>query len=760
MKKGKKTFMQNIRELKLWKKRPVYLITIFFSMLVLMLAIRILWPCREYEFEGNYRFMSEMPVENAVIYEGISLNPGVWRIELEYEADTDLAAVCNVADGTVFSGGLLSNGEPLYSALTKTGYDIWLYEATENLQVVISYIGQGSLATGNLKIIETNQLWTMLLTIVIFAAVFIYSAMIFYYYDKEYAVDSEKKNVFFFVTVIALIISIPYLCGYNITGADLTYHLRRIEGVKDGLLGGQFPVRLEPRWLYDHGYANAIFYCNTFLYFPAMLRLLGFSITASYNAYCVVLNFATAWISYYCFSRIFGKRNIGTICSALYTLSIFRIYKLIITSATGEGSAVTFIPLVLYGLYRVFTEDPKDKKYKTCWISIMIGYAGLIQTHVLTCEITALVTILYCIFFIRRIFCLNTFLELAKGAALSLLLSLWFLVPFLDYYMTQDVHIRHVSARTIQERGLHPAHLLFHFWTTGINTPLGTNGMQYSHPVGIGLVLITALGIFLLCWFSGAFQKLAGRRLIFAKVTAFIGTLLLLMSLNGFPWDRIQSLNSVTAALVSSLQFPNRFLGWGTACMVMLFGFCFCYFEEHNVKLCWAVTALAVIGITTSSMYLLDFVNCNQEYYELYNEEGMGFGYISGAEYLVEGTDEAKLTFATAVAGNGVEIHSYAKGYLQAELDCTNLTSQGSYVDVPLLLYKGYCAVDTVTGQSMQVCAGENNTVRVLIPADYDGNVKVRFVSPVYWRISELISAVTIIIFAVMWWKYRRRTTC
>ena len=81
--------------------------------------------------------------------------------------------------------------------------------------------------------------------------------------------------------VISLVASIPYLCEYNITGADLTYHLQRIEGVKDGILGGQFPVRLEPRWVYDHGYANAIFYCNTFLYFPALLRLLGFTVSAS-----------------------------------------------------------------------------------------------------------------------------------------------------------------------------------------------------------------------------------------------------------------------------------------------------------------------------------------------------------------------------------------------------------------------------------------------------------------------------------------------
>lgn len=752
--------MRKIKELELWKKRPIVIFTVAFLLILFFIAVKIVIPCKEYRYEGSYSFESGIATSDTVLYDGISLTPGVYRIELEYETDTDLAALCNVSDGTVFAGGLLSNGEHLYSGLKKTGYDMRLYEKTENLQIVISYGGNGSLKIGNLRIAETNRLWTMLLTIVMTAGILFYSAAIFYYYDKSSPVSSEKKNTFFFVTLIGLIISVPYLCGYTIAGADLTYHLQRIEGVKDGLLGGQFPVRLEPKWVYYHGYADAIFYCNAFLYFPALLRLLGFSVMESYNAYCIMLNFATAWISYYCFGKMFGKRHIGIVCSALYTLSVFRIYKLIVTGAVGEGSAVTFMPLVMYGMYRIFTEDPKDKKYKTAWIPVMLGYAGLIQTHVLTCEITALVTLLFCVIYIKKIFCRNTFLELFKGAAASVLVSLWFLVPFLDYYMTQDVHIKNVSARTIQDRGLYPAHLAFHFWTTGINTPSGDNGMQYSHPVGIGLVLMIALGVFLILWFSGRFQKSDDRGTGFVKVIALIGVLLLFMSTNAFPWDRIQAMNTVTAALVSSLQFPNRFLGWGTACLTALFGFCLRYFETCGRKGYWAMTAVAVIGVITSSMYLLDFVNCRQDSFELYNEEGMGFGYISGAEYLIEGTDYDKLTFADAVAGAGVEIQNYEKQALQVEFQCINGTDSDSFADIPLLLYKGYRAVDIATGQQMQICAGENNVIRVLIPGNFSGRLRISFSSPVYWRISELISAGAVILLSVMWRKNGRRKTC
>lgn len=749
--------IQKIRELKLWRKRPFYVSGGVFLLLIFLCAVRMMLPCKEYDYEGSYNFLGTGEHSSVTVYEGISLPPGVYRVELTYDTEKDLEALCNVADGTVMPGGLRTNGEHLYSALGKTGFCVWLYEKTDGLQVQVDHSGNGALTTGNLKIIETKQLWTMLLTGILFVWLVFGVSYTFYYYDKAYRISYETKNVIFFVGVISLIASVPYLCGYTITGADLTYHLQRIEGVKDGLLGGQFPVRIEPRWLYDHGYADAVFYCNALLYFPALLRMLGFTIMTSYNIYCIALNIATAGIACYCFGRIFRNMQIGIICSALHTLSIFRIYKLLITSAVGEGSAVTFMPLVIYGLYRIFTEDIEKPEYKSAWVPLMAGYAGLVQTHVLTCEITALATILFCILNLRKVFRKSTLLELVKGAAATILVSLWYLVPFLDYYIAQDVHIRHVSARTIQDRGLYLAHLLLHFWKTGSNTPMAGVGMKSSHPVGIGLVLMIVLFLFLILWFSGHFTGKKEVKVSFAKQTAVVGMALLLMSLNIFPWDKIQNTGAVAAALVSSLQFPNRFLGWGTVCLVFVFGFCLWHFERKNNRYYLMLLAVALFGVTTSDMYLLDYVNGSQHYFTLYNEESMGFGYISGAEYLVEGTDGEALTYADAAAGGGVEIQSCEKGALWAEIQCVNHQNEEGYIDVPLLLYKGYQAVHVETGEQMKLVPGENHVIRVRIPADFYGSIRVRFRSPIYWRISEWISAGAAAGMLIIWLKYRRR---
>lgn len=724
------------------KQRIVVIVFIVAIIFTVFCAVRISLPKQVYNYSGEMIFESNGGIQSAIAYEKIKLPMGVYKIKLEYQTDTSMQNTCIVEDGTVYYGGLLSNQECLYKNLTSTEFPIWLFEGTDNLQVRINFGGVGNLKTGNLSIYETNGLWTMLLTIIWGIVLTIIAVLGYRYYDQSIGIEKSKKNVAIGLLFVVLLASLPYLMGGMMDSADGTYHLQRIEGVKDGILSGQFPLRLEPNWLFGYGYANSVFYCNTLLYLPAVFRLLGFTITTCFSIYCITLNTVTALISYYCFSRIFKDRYIGLMCSALYTLSIFRIYKLVITAAIGEGSAVTFIPLVFYGLYRVFTEDVKDKSYKTCWIPITVGYAGLMQTHVLTCEITAFLTIIICILFIKKIFVKETFLELSKGAFSALAVSCWYLVPFLDYYTTENMHIRHVAARTIQDRGLYLPQLFYHWWKLGSNAVSGDMGMVNSHAMGIGLILGIGFFVFLILWFCGQWKAMRNCKIIsMGKVSCIMGGMLMLMSLNIFPWDRIQRINSITASLVSSLQFPNRFLGWGTVFLVAVFGSLVCYFSKAGQKWNYYISVILVLlGITTSSMYLLDHVNRNNDFYNIYNHGAMGYGYISGGEYVVEGTNSVILDFDVPSSSDNVEILTYDKEYLHMWVRCTNNSGEMGYIELPLLHYTGYRAYRTSNGEELSAEKGNNNVVKVSIPCGFDDEIEVTFVSPVHWRISELIT--------------------
>ena len=74
-----------------------------------------------------------------------------------------------------------------------------------------------------------------------------------------------------------------------------------------------------------------------------------------------------------------------------------------------------------------------------------------------------------------------------------------------------------------------------------------------------------------------------------------------------------------------------------------------------------------------------------------------------------------------------------------------------------MLLYKGYLAVREDTGQKLTLASGENHVIRILIPGGFEGKIKVDFVSPAYWRISEWVTVLAVVVIALWGGKGQRR---
>lgn len=747
--------LQRIKSLQLWKKKFVYIYMVLTLLLLVGCFVMGKADRSAINYQGEHVFEPGVATEGTILYENIALKPGVYQIVLLYNTDMDYSGLCSVREDTAHPRLFMTNGEHLYKGLYATSYDLWVFAPVDNAIVYTSYGGQGTLSTGDLMIVNTGKLWGMIGVLVFGLAVAGLFLAVYVSYNKQYKVKAETKWVALGLMVITFLASLPQIRNSMFGGADLTYHLQRIEAVKDGLLSGQFPVRIAPEWLFGYGYADPVFYCNTFLYFPALLRMAGFTVTISYNLFCIALNFATAWIAWYCFSKVFKDGRIGLMCSALYTLSFIRLYKLMMVCSVGEGSAITFLPLIFYGLYRILTEDTGNKTYRTAWFPLAFGYAGIIQCHVLSTEITLFVTVLVCVVCIRQIFKRPVFGALLKAAFGATGLSLWYLVPFLDYYLTQDFHIRHVSGRTIQERGLYPLQLLMNSWNNRIEEWLREMGCSEVEPGYIGWIFILSMAIFGSLWLCGSLrkgkvfsQKVPGilmdpvvRKT--TKLSAVLACIFIAMSMRVFPWDCIQQSNVVVDALVSVIQFPHRFLGWATVFMCIVFGFCIYYFRGH--KGVYMIAAfLTIVSILSSAMTFFYNNLLEAESLTLHNEESMGCGYISGAEYLVEGTNYSLLTFTGPVTEENVEISAYYKGPLSASVTCVNKNTKESYIDFPLLLYKGYRA-STGAGEPLTVTWGDNYQIRVILPAKFEGDVEVCFESPFYWRISEVITGLSIV---------------
>lgn len=112
------------------------------------------------------------------------------------------------------------------------------------------------------------------------------------------------------------------------------------------------------------------------------------------------------------------------------------------------------------------------------------------------------------------------------------------------------------------------------------------------------------------------------------------------------------------------------------------------------------------------------------------------------------------MLYHAPVTGGNVLIEEYEKGALRADFRCRNTGDQEGYVELPLLHYYGYRAY--AGGVQLPVCKGDNNVVRVIIPAGFEGEVTAGFVSPWYWRVAEAVSYMMLLSLLVVYIIHRK----
>lgn len=580
--------------------------------------------------------------------------------------------------------------------------------------------------------------------------------------QKQKPIENSLKYSIVALLVITAIASSLSLTGVLMEGHDTRFHLARIEGIKEGILAGQFPVRISPVFYNGYGYANSIFYGELFLYFPAFLRLIGFTVIDSYNAYLVAINFLTAFICFYAGRKILADDAIAVTMAMLYTLSPYRLMDMYSRSAIGEVTAMAFLPLVVYGLYRIFTEDSSAKSYKNAYLPLTLGITGIIQSHVLTVEMTAGFILLACVFFCFKTLQKKRFLMLVKTVGITILVNLWFLVPFVDFMLTQDIRIfENKAVDRIQKTGLFFPQLFSLFSDFSLMSVEASEGlaseMTYSMglPVGLGIALF---GVMLLVkkddFEYNRAKKIGGCIGILAVIAIWMTTV-------SFPWDRISTMSVPFARMIASLQFVWRFVGVATALAVFVVGFGLVLLkkQEGSKVLFAAVALLASLSLMSGMDFVQDnFFNRgtaditenslmleNNSYYAMHGEYT-----LKGHKYEVVTEIWEPRCF------EGVEITDYKKKGTNIQFSVENNGADG-YVYLPLLNYKGYKVSsedNVISNDNLEM--GEHAEMRINIPDGYVGTISVSYAGFWYWRLAELVTWATLIGLFVFYIKNRK----
>ena len=255
-------------------------------------------------------------------------------------------------------------------------------------------------------------------------------------------------------------------------------------------------------------------------------------------------------------------------------------------------------------------------------------------------------------------------------------------------------------------------------------------------------MVMAALVVGALLWF----YKKGNREIYF--LTGLSAAVLFLAS-DLFPWDHL-AYHSALGNLMAQVQFPWRYIGIAAVILALLAGSILKQVKDKRLPgICIAVCAVMTLFFLSSyveSAYIGKF----RETAELDDYK------VVNGEYLRQETDSSRLSHLRSwlLWENLEQAQIEERSGCYLKLSCIGGVAEG-YVELPLFSYKGYQAVDE-NGREMELSDGENGVLRLTVPAGYEGTVEVDFVSPWYWRLSELISLLTAAGLAVgMFWKRR-----
>ncbi len=604
--------------------------------------------------------------------------------------------------------------------------------------------------------VRNTLFWIFLFMVAVDGALYMLSR-------REQLVLWAEKTSWKVVVIVTVLCSMPLMVDYLFLNShDLYFHLMRIEGIKEGMENGMFPVRIQPGWLSGHGYAASVFYGDLLLYFPAFLRFFGISVQAAYKCYVVLINLLTVSVACHCFGKMGGRRT-GLICASVYSMNIYRLTCIYTRAAVGEYTAMTFMPLVLYGLWKLYTLPEDTEEYKNSWFTIAAGCTGIFLSHMITTEITALFVIISAVIMWRKLFRKKAIMTILKSITAVVLLNLWFLVPFLDYMISGTYVINNADKYMpyqIEKNGAAVAQLFMTDYNVFGHSSRVLDGSMSEMPMTVGAALmLVPVGWFCFCLCRRQRDRAEKKT---EYLTVFLSLLSLWMSTYLFPYTWLADRLPFLRLSIVSVQYLWRFLSVAAVMLSLLL----CLVLQKEWILPDRKKVFAGVVILLSLWQGMTYMSRCVENAEVYRVQQTGNmstmqaqsaskevqPSVMGGEYLPLNWNEAFIledyvssyTDQLTCDADSIHIAEWSHGRNTVTVSLLNMTDEVQQIEVPLLLYKGYQAV-TDQGEALQILPGTSYRLSVSVPAGFSGEICVKFKAPWYWRVCEMISLMALI---------------
>ena len=695
----------------------------------------------EYDFNGKRTFIPGVDGKgNYLLTDPAAIKPGTYELSFTGEVKGSGSAVYLArGDDSVFISFDLEEGDGTQS------HGFQVSGGTENLRIGIGYEPLTSeISTRKISLTSGHVLYkesllrhgTVSLVLVLCAALLMFRILkpdlLFRLFPFLRERNNEQDLLILLLT--AGILSIPLLLPHSYGLAeDMYFHLSRIEGIAEGIKAGYFPVRDQLFWLKNYGYGAGYFYADPFLYFPAALRLLGFSPLTAYKIFTVLCTFLSLGTFYLAARCISGKRAAGLAAAVLFGFCPYRCMSVFYRGAVGEMQAFIFLPLVVLGLYEMFCGTSRG------WKIFALGFWGILSTHLISLVLTGCITAIYLLLRVRTVFRDRQILTgLIKAVLVTVLLGAGFLLPMMEQMNGNGLNMNIlVSAKVggLTANNISPARnllLFFHDWKYEA-------GYYRSLYPGWMFLLIPLLRLIL--WFRN-------RKLYPAADTMLAaGLILMICSTDIFPWPRL-------VWFLNRIQFSWRLL-MPVSVLLPLCGGCFL------AELCTGKSAMAAALVLLTAgcaavafpIYRDTIVNRTVSDDEFLMQDNR----VAGMEYLPSGLkpefiDKNRDTVGCDPAD--IEIRSHKRRGLSFTFDFAYGGDAGELVfDVPLIRYHGFRGTfrgEDGTAVPVTVGRSETGLVQIRVPAVPEGTVSVALHKTNMEKAGELITIIALAVLAAL----------
>lgn len=486
---------------------------------------------------------------------------------------------------------------------------------------------------------------------------------------------------------------------------DITFHLNRFVGLANAFEEGQILPKIYPYANNGFGYATPLFYCDLFLYPFAILYHFGLSVVWCYKL-CVLFYTTLGNIFIFLiFKKETNNRKLSLLASFLYLTCSYHLLNIFIRGALGEILAMTFVPLVLYAIYRILV------KHEDCFIFLGISFSLLVQSHLIS-------SLLYGIFFFcmivvflimnRKDFSLikKTIITIIKSTIIALLLCAWYLLPMFEQMHSQTFWLSVNSQYNNINTTIQP-----------ISDLIRSSSYKFIPGIGIVLVLfnilyllvkknkyITIIIIYILFMYLIIFGLIPGTILNvvqfyfrFYIVIFPLSIIVMLYVLSGLKHKNILIVFSILILFTNAVVTNIKMMNDGE------------YYLSNNAT-------INEVNSITSYKYNLD-----------YNHDELGGAeYLPYTEYMDYNNDLLAIKYIDKNKQMIDYIYEYDRHFSSIEFICDN--EDELELLLPLSYYKGYKAYEMIDGVYKKIDISINEKYKLIVVSSTSGRHKYKVI--------------------------------